>query len=410
MGFLENLDYLFLQNNQITGMIPDILCELDINWGNPYFFNISNNLLCPPYPSCLDDGLGEQDAIECDGVVELWDTLYYVPEITELLLSSTDLSGTIPSEIGSFTNLISLDLSYNDLTGPIPNEIGNLDSLQYLNLSYNVITGDIPASIGNLNNLIELRLYSNELTGSIPSEIGNLSRLEYLNIFNNQISGDIPTVIGNLVDLTKLYLHSNQITGNIPEEIYGLANLTNLYLSNNNLIGQISSAIENLESLERLKLQNNELSNTLPEVICNLELEWNDPIVFNITNNRFCAPYPNCVDGYEGNQDTSYCGEIGTIVAGMNIEYALKNAYPNPFNPSTNIKYNIAQYSMVELYLFDIMGEKIKTLFFGMDTPGSKTIKWNGRNSIGSNVAPGIYFCKLSSNHYTKTIKLILLK
>jgi len=54
-----------LGGNELTGEIPDSICDLNINWSNVYRFNISNNQLCPPYPSCIEDYVGEQDTSDC---------------------------------------------------------------------------------------------------------------------------------------------------------------------------------------------------------------------------------------------------------------------------------------------------------------------------------------------------------
>ena len=56
---------LFLDDNQLTGEIPESICDLNIDWGGD-LFNISNNQLCPPYPSCIEDYVGEQDTSDCD--------------------------------------------------------------------------------------------------------------------------------------------------------------------------------------------------------------------------------------------------------------------------------------------------------------------------------------------------------
>jgi uncharacterized protein YjbI with pentapeptide repeats len=65
IGNLTNLTWLYLDENQLTGEIPESICDLDITWGS-WRFNISNNQLCPPYPSCVEDYVGEQDTSDCD--------------------------------------------------------------------------------------------------------------------------------------------------------------------------------------------------------------------------------------------------------------------------------------------------------------------------------------------------------
>jgi Leucine-rich repeat (LRR) protein len=66
IGNLTNLNYLLLFDNQLTGEIPENICDLNINWNISGNFNISNNLLCPPYPSCVEDYVGYQDTSDCD--------------------------------------------------------------------------------------------------------------------------------------------------------------------------------------------------------------------------------------------------------------------------------------------------------------------------------------------------------
>jgi Leucine-rich repeat (LRR) protein len=63
---LTYLKYLRLNNNQLSGEISESICNLDIFWNIAYDFNISNNQFCPPYPSCLEDLVGEQDTSNCD--------------------------------------------------------------------------------------------------------------------------------------------------------------------------------------------------------------------------------------------------------------------------------------------------------------------------------------------------------
>ena len=65
IGNLTNLTYLDLTNNQLTGEIPESICDLNIDWGSGWF-NVNNNQFCPPYPSCSEDNVGEQDTTNCN--------------------------------------------------------------------------------------------------------------------------------------------------------------------------------------------------------------------------------------------------------------------------------------------------------------------------------------------------------
>ena len=95
--------------------------------------------------------------------------------VTEIDLSSNNLSGSIPSSMGNLTNLTSLNLSDNDLTG-IDNAL-LASSLTSLDLSKNKIEQDIPPGLGSLTNLKTLFLNGNYFKGEVPSELGNLTNL-----------------------------------------------------------------------------------------------------------------------------------------------------------------------------------------------------------------------------------------
>jgi hypothetical protein len=64
IGNLSNLTWLELNNNQLTGEIPESICDLNIDWNNNFY--ISNNQLCPPYPSCIENYVGVQDTTNCN--------------------------------------------------------------------------------------------------------------------------------------------------------------------------------------------------------------------------------------------------------------------------------------------------------------------------------------------------------
>ena len=91
-------------------------------------------------------------------------------------------------------------------------------------------------------------------------------------------------------------------------------------------------------------------------------------------------------------------------------DFALHPNYPNPFNPSTNIDFDIVKDGHTKIVVYDIMGRQIKNLIGENMKAGYHTIAWNGKNDSGNNVSAGVYLCTLSTSSFTKTIKLLLLK
>ena len=131
------------------------------------------------------------------------------------------LTGSIPSALGSLSNLQFLSLSLNRLTGAIPEELGSLSNLTALFLNGNRLTGGIPEELGGLSNLQFLSLYDNRLTGTVPEELGSLSHLTTLFLSGNRLTGGIPSALGNLTFLTQLWLNDNQLTGSVPAQLGG---------------------------------------------------------------------------------------------------------------------------------------------------------------------------------------------
>ncbi|MDP8202773.1 MAG: carboxypeptidase regulatory-like domain-containing protein [Candidatus Tenebribacter burtonii] len=88
------------------------------------------------------------------------------------------------------------------------------------------------------------------------------------------------------------------------------------------------------------------------------------------------------------------------------------NAYPNPFNPSTNINYNLSSKLKVVLQVFNVKGQKVRTLVNETQNAGYHNIVWNGKDDNSRNVTSGIYFYKFKINEidYTNVKKVILLK
>ena len=121
--------------------------------------------------------------------------------------------------IDSNGRVTDLDLFENQLSGEIPSELGSLASLTLLGLGFNELSGEIPPELGNLVSLKELFLGENELSGEIPPELGGLVSLTALFLQENELSGELPPELGNLANLKVLYLAGNQLNGCVPASL-----------------------------------------------------------------------------------------------------------------------------------------------------------------------------------------------
>ena len=142
----------------------------------------------------------------------------------------------------------------------------------------------------------------------------------------NEEDGVLPvrslTGIKDFTALTRLYVWDNELTS---LDVSGLLNLYKIYCMNNAITNlnvsntpaltrllcydnQLTSLdVSNNSALIYLLCDNNQLSGTMPESICNLSIDFSDSMVFNISDNQFCPPYPSCVENYIGVQDTTNC-------------------------------------------------------------------------------------------------------
>jgi len=91
-------------------------------------------------------------------------------------------------------------------------------------------------------------------------------------------------------------------------------------------------------------------------------------------------------------------------------KFNLLQNYPNPFNPETTIEYEVPQKSRIKIDVFNLLGQKIKTLVDLIHQPGNFQIKWNGSDEFGKSVPSGIYFYSLISSGSTQIRKMSLLK
>ncbi len=90
--------------------------------------------------------------------------------------------------------------------------------------------------------------------------------------------------------------------------------------------------------------------------------------------------------------------------------FSLGPNYPNPFNPSTHICYNVPEHTNVQLDIFDVSGRHVKRLFDGAQSAGSYVTSWDGLTEAGRSASSGIYIVRLRTDNSTSNLKIILAK
>lgn len=90
--------------------------------------------------------------------------------------------------------------------------------------------------------------------------------------------------------------------------------------------------------------------------------------------------------------------------------FALHNNYPNPFNPITNITYDIPEVSDVRVDIYNVTGQRVATLAQGVHEPGRYRIVWNATNDFGQQLSSGMYIYRIVAGDFVSVKKLILMK
>ncbi len=92
------------------------------------------------------------------------------------------------------------------------------------------------------------------------------------------------------------------------------------------------------------------------------------------------------------------------------LQFALRGNYPNPFNPTTAIRYDLPGSVRVKLTIYNTLGKTIRTLVNSLEPAGFKSVTWDGTNEAHVRVASGVYLCRLEAGDFTATRTLILMK
>ena len=91
-------------------------------------------------------------------------------------------------------------------------------------------------------------------------------------------------------------------------------------------------------------------------------------------------------------------------------QFQLHSNFPNPFNPTTSIKYDLPKDATVSLMIYDITGREIRHLVNETQNAGFKAIMWDGTNNYGHQVGTGMYLYQIKAGSFVQTRKMLLMK
>lgn len=239
----------------------------------------------------------------------------FLNHVIGLSLSTKELHGTLPAEIGQLSFLESLDISKNRVEGNIPIDIANLTNLRTLRLDGNKqLSGPLPSSIGQLSSLEFLFLGNCSFTGPIPIEIGKLINLKKLSMWGNPLNSTISVELSKLTNLEYLNLHDAEIHGNLPPEFGSLHKIKNLTLQSNFLTGTLPQSWSSMVNIRHLSVFNNLLSGPLPSWISRFSTK------LNLGCNYFIGPKPT---GFPESQIWGNCFD-------SNVDIHMKSCLGSP--------------------------------------------------------------------------------
>jgi FlgD Ig-like domain len=126
--------------------------------------------------------------------------------------------------------------------------------------------------------------------------------------------------------------------------------------------------------------------------------------------NEWINDVPNVQSLSPDFQGGSVALDSRTPAVNLPAEFALSQNVPNPFNPTTIVAYDLPKDAQVNLDIYNVLGQHVKTLVNEMQRAGRQTVTWDGTDNSGSSVASGVYFYKLRAGDFTDTKKMVMLK
>ena len=101
---------------------------------------------------------------------------------------------------------------------------------------------------------------------------------------------------------------------------------------------------------------------------------------------------------------------LSIAAEGVPLEFALHENYPNPFNPTTTLRFDLPEVSNITLTIYNMLGQKVRTFDYQNTSAGYHSVTWDATNDFGQQVGAGVYLYQLQTKDFVKTRKMVLLK
>lgn len=454
------MEVLYMGRDELTGSItPEIAGMPELRVLQLMHTQLSGTL--PSELSLLTDV--SRLAIQAPDITGKWPSGASDLQNLSMLYLTAQLDETIEEVMEQLPkdNLTSLFFS-GPFVDKIPELIGSFDALEALVLSSHELTGPLPDFVTTMESLISLQIMSSpNLDGPLPEDWSGMKNLELLNLRNNNLSGTLPESIGELPKLRMLSLSDNPgLGGLLPESYLSIENLTYFDYYGTEIrtpvIGEFRTWLKNqpglnpnpqadLPAVTLTKPAYGEYLSS-PHVTFEWEaLELADVYQFELYSDsamteleHFEFHVDDIILHHELNEDRSdyywrVCGaaliqreqggairllsdysdvsvfSISRETAAENEEiplsFALNTNYPNPFNPSTVIGYQLPVDSDVRLEVFDLLGRRVDVLVSGFKPAGMHQVIFDG-----SRLAGGVYMYRLRAGSFQQTNRMMLIK
>ncbi|MCB7128881.1 MAG: T9SS type A sorting domain-containing protein [Candidatus Brocadiales bacterium] len=398
------------------------------------------------------------------GWQELPDTIGTLTGLTSLSLQQNELSGPIPAWMLNLTNLTTWSLAYNNFTGPLPAGMDTLPNLAFLDLKHNYFTfEDIlplmpiewtvwyapqgPFGIERDQAVLvgEPLVLASDGAGSghqyqwkkdgiaiagATDSVYTKAVAEYSDAGVYKL--EVTNAAASELTLNSSPIHVSVVDNPIlPFYLVSPANNSSVIIANSNVA--TDSLIFEWESTTDLggdpvfygALIDDGL-NTVLTISSTTDTRF--PIAYTEIAEALRVASVLSVGGYwqiyatDGSADTTWAADgpyqltidastLDVLVqALLPTEFALHPAYPNPFNPSTNIRFDLPEAAEVTLLVYDLLGREVVRLADGRLETGYHRVVWNGRDARGREVPTGMYIVLMATPEYRKSIKLVMLK